>query len=138
MWEDLLLLGLILVAASAEGISSMLEKVWQLYARVLNLPILVGAVLDGAAGVFFGVGMLGAESVLTAFGGFLLALGSTFFTAGSVVTWVVKVRGERDDLEHLPPPPEPKPIAGREPRGLDSPHHTTSQPKGEAPWSSCC
>jgi hypothetical protein len=138
MWGDLLALGLLLVAASGEGIASLLEKVWGLYARVLNLPILVGAVLDGAAGVFFGMGMLGAESAVAAFSGFLLAVGSTFFAAGSVVTWVVKVRGERDELEHLPRPPEPAPIAGREPRGLDSPHHTTSQPKGEAPWSSCC
>jgi len=123
--SDLLLLGVILVAASAEGISSMLEKVWRLYARVLNLPILAGAVLDGAAGVFFGMGMLGSESALTVFGGFLLSVGSTFFAAGSVVTWVAKVRGERDEIELLPPRPEPKPIAGREPRGLDSPHHTT-------------
>lgn len=126
MWEELLGLGLILVAASAEGISSMLEKVWLLYARVLNLPILVCVVLDGAAGVFFGMGMLGAESAVAAFSGFLLAVCSTFFAAGSAVTWVAKVRRERDDAELLPPPPEPGPIAGREPRGLDSPHHTTS------------
>ncbi len=125
MW-DLLLLGVILLTASVEGIGCVLEKLWGAYARVLNLPVLVGAVLDGAAGVFLGMGMLGAESAVAAFSGFLLAVGSTFFAAGSVVTWVVKVRGERDDLELLPPRPEPKPIAGREPRGLDSPHHTTS------------
>ncbi len=125
MW-DLLLLGVILLTASVEGIGCVFEKLWGAYARVLNLPILVGAVLDGAAGVFLGMGMLGAESALAAFSGFLLAVCSTFFAAGSVVTWVVKVRGEREDLELLPPCPEPKPIAGREPRGLDSPHHTTS------------
>jgi hypothetical protein len=124
--SDLLLLGLVLVAASAEGISCLLEKLWGVYARVLNLPILVCAVLDGAAGVFFGMGMLGAESALTAVGGFLLAVGSTFFAAGSAVTWIAKVRDEKDDIECRLRNPQPQGIAGREPRGLDSPHHTTS------------
>ncbi len=96
------------------------------YARVLNLPILIAVVLDGTAGVFFGMGMLGAEPVLTAFLGFLLSVGSTFFAAGSVVAWIGKVREERDDIEDRLRSPEPGAIAGREPRGLDSPHHTTS------------
>ena len=110
MWD--LLLGVILVAVSVEGIGSVLEKLWGAYARVLNLPILVGAVLDGAAGVFFGMGMLGAESALAAFSGFLLAVGSTFFAAGSVVTWVVKVRGERNEVEVLARLSEPRALPG--------------------------
>lgn len=124
--SDLLLLGLLLVVVGAEGLSSAAEKLWGVYARVLNLPILVCALLDGAAGVFFGMGMLGAESAWTAFSGFLLAVGSTFFAAGSAVTWIVRVRDEKDDVEYRLRHPKPQAIAGREPRGLDSPHHTTS------------
>ena len=124
--SDLLAAGLILVVLGAEGIIWAIGKAWELYARVLNLPILLGAVLDGAAGVYFGMGMLGAESALTAFSGFLLSVGSTFFAAGSVMTWIAKVRAEEDEIGHRLPSPEPQAIAGREPRGLDSPHHTTS------------
>lgn len=123
---DLVLLGLVVAVLGAEGIVWGVGKLWDLYARILNLPILIGAVLDGAAGVFFGVGMLGSESALTAFGGFMLSVLSTFFATGSVMTWVAKVRVERDDAGHLSRPPEPQAIAGREPCGLDSPHHTTS------------
>jgi hypothetical protein len=39
---------------------------------------------------------------------------------------VMKVREEREEIEHRLRRPEPRAIAGREPRGLDSPHHTTS------------
>jgi len=127
-----------LVEPLVRGIGWVVGKAWGVYARILNLPILVGAVLDGAAGVYFGVGMLGSASAGTGLLGLLLTAGGGLFAGASVVTWVIKVRGEADDPGRLSRPPEAKTIAGREPRGLDSPHHTTSQPKGKPQWSSCC
>ena len=115
-----------LLVSLLEGVGWVMGKVWRAYARILNLPILVGAVLDGIAGVFFGAGMLGSASTGTWFLGLLLTAGGGLFAGASVVTWVAKVRDEKDDLEHRLRHPKPQGIAGREPRGLDSPHHTTS------------
>jgi hypothetical protein len=120
-----LFVGLVqLLAALGEGIGWAVGKLWRVYARILNLPILVGAVLDGIAGVFFGAGMLGSASTGTWFLGLLLTAGGGLFAGASVVTWVAKVRGEREDVERLPRHPEPRALAGREPRGLD-PHPPT-------------
>jgi hypothetical protein len=122
-----LFVGLIqLLVALGEGVGWVVGKIWRVYARILNLPILIGAVLDGIAGVFFGVGMLGSQSTATFLLGLLLTAGGGLFAGASVVTWVAKVRDEREDAEHRLRHPEPRAIAGREPRGLDSPHHTTS------------
>ena len=54
-----------LLVSLLEGVGWVMGKVWRAYARILNLPILVGAVLDGIAGVFFGAGMLGSASTGT-------------------------------------------------------------------------
>lgn len=115
-----------LLLALGEGVGWVMGKVWRAYARILNLPILIGAVLDGLAGVFFGAEMLGSASTGTFFLGLLLAAGGGLFAGASVVTWIAKVRDEKDEIEHRLRHPKPPAIAGREPRGLDSPHHTTS------------
>jgi hypothetical protein len=113
-----------LVEPLVRGIGWVVGKAWGVYARILNLPILVGAVLDGAAGVYFGVGMLGSGDAGTGLLGLLLTAGGGLFAGASVVTWVVKVRDEREDAEHRLRYPKPLAIAGREPRRLD-PHHPT-------------
>lgn len=115
-----------LLAALGDGIGWAIGKVWRVYARILNLPILIGAVLDGLAGVFFGAGMLGSASTGTFFLGLLLTAGGGLFAGASVVTWIAKVRDEKDDVEHRLRHPKPPAVGGREPRGLGPHHHTPS------------
>lgn len=113
-----------LLVALGEGVGWIVGKIWRVYARIFNLPILIGAVLDGIAGVFFGVGMLGSASTATFFLGLLLTAGGGLFAGASVVTWVAKVRDEREDAEHQLRYPKPHALASPEPLGL-APHPPT-------------
>ncbi len=121
-----LFVGLIqLLVALGEGVGWVVAKAWRAYARILNLPILAGAVLDGIAGVFFGVGMLGSASAATFLLGLLLTAGGGLFAGASIVTWIAKVRDEREDADHWLRFPKPLAIASSEPRRLD-PHSPTT------------
>lgn len=90
----------LLFVALVEWVARVVEPVWEAYARVLNLPILVGAVLDGALGVAAGVRMFGSESIGTALLGLVIAASAGLFAGASVVSWVGKVREEREDAKH--------------------------------------
>jgi ABC-type transport system involved in cytochrome bd biosynthesis fused ATPase/permease subunit len=78
----------------------IVDRVWDAYRRVLNLPILAAVVVDGAAGVGIGAMLMGsAAGVGTWLLGMLVLVSSAFFVTASVFTWIGKLRDERDDLE---------------------------------------
>lgn len=102
----------LLFVALVERLASAVEPVWEAYARVLNLPIVIGAVLDGVLGVALGVRMFGSESVGTALVGIVVTAAAGLFAGASVVTWVGKVREEREDAEHRLRRPERRGLPG--------------------------
>lgn len=95
-------------------------KLWGVYLRFLNLPILVAVALDSVAGAVLGVRMMGSEDTGTFLLGFLLLAFACVFFPASVIAWAAKVRGEKEDDEYLLRHPRRPAIAGPAPAGLDS------------------
>ncbi|HEX8694853.1 MAG TPA: hypothetical protein VF746_20670 [Longimicrobium sp.] len=98
----------------------IIGKLWGVYLRFLNLPILVAVGLDCVAGAVVGGRMMGSVDTGTFLLGLLLVAFACVFFPASVIAWVMKVRGEKEDDEYLLRHPRRAAIAVPAPAGLDS------------------
>ena len=99
-----------LVALFGRLLAWMFGPVWRAYERVLNLPILIGVVIDCAVGVAYaGWTAFTTGSITTFLWAFALLLACAAFGIGSVFSWWEKVRLEDPPARvpvRVPPRPE--------------------------------
>jgi hypothetical protein len=109
MLDDIIgtLLWDVILSGAGELIGAVLSWLWRVYARALNVPILVGVLLDCAAGTAEGI-RLGQGTPWQAVLGTVLILGCPTLAVASTIALANRLQREHRGVDDAPPEPLPR------------------------------